>query len=97
MSIKNQDYINYRISKSQEAFDDARLLAANKRWNSSINRLYYSSFYLVSAILYKLDIKAETHNGVKTQFNLNFIKSGKLDLLFGKLYSNLFDWRQISD
>lgn len=97
MSIKNQDYINYRISKSQKAFDDARLLAANKRWNSCINRLYYSSFYLVSAILYKLDIKAETHNGVKTQFNLNFIKSGKLDLLFGKLYSNLFDWRQISD
>jgi uncharacterized protein (UPF0332 family) len=62
-----------------------------------MNRLYYSSFYLVSALLYKHDIKSETHNGTKTQFNLHFIKTGKLDFRFGKLYSNLFLWRQESD
>lgn len=62
-----------------------------------MNRLYYSSFYLVSALLYQNDIKSETHNGVKTQFNLNYIKPGLIDVRFGKLYSNLFDWRQESD
>jgi uncharacterized protein len=62
-----------------------------------VNRLYYSSFYLVSALLYQNDIKSETHNGVKTQFNLNYIKPGLIDVRFGKLYSNLFDWRQESD
>lgn len=62
-----------------------------------MNRLYYSCFYLVSALLYKHDIKAETHNGTKTQFNLHFVKSGKIDLKYGKLYSNLFNWRQESD
>ena len=92
-----QEYIDYRVIKSKEIFEDVKLLASNQRWNSCINRLYYSSFYLVSAILYKYDIKCETHNGVKTKFNLHFIKTGKLHIKFGKLYSNLFDLRQESD
>jgi uncharacterized protein (UPF0332 family) len=92
-----EDYIRYRISKSDETYSDAILLANNKRWGSCINRLYYSTFYLVSALLYKNNIKAETHNGIKTQFFLNFIKSGKMDKESGKLYSHLFDWRQETD
>lgn len=97
MKGAKQDYINYRISKSCEIFDDALLLANNERWNSCINRLYYSSYYLASALLFKNDIKAETHNGVKTQLFLNFVKGGILSIEHGKLYSHLFDWRQESD
>jgi uncharacterized protein len=97
MSGTKQDYIEYRVLKSNEIFEDAKLLANNNRWNSCVNRLYYSSFYLVSALLYKYDIKSVTHNGTKTQFNLHFIKTGKLDFRYGKLYSNLFLWRQESD
>jgi uncharacterized protein len=97
MTANKEDYINYRIAKSLEVFEDARLLAKNRRWNSCINRLYYSSFYLVSALLYKNAIKPETHNGTKTQFFLHYVKSGIVSKDFGKLYSNLFDWRHESD
>jgi uncharacterized protein len=97
MSGTKQDYIDYRIHKSIEVFEDAKLLATNQRWNSCVNRLYYSSFHLVSALLFKYDIKSETHNGAKTQFNLHFIKTDKLALEYGKLYSSLFLWRQESD
>ena len=92
-----QDYINYRIQKSIEVFEDAVLLSKNQRWNSCVNRLYYSSYYLISALLYLHEVKTETHNGTKTQFNLHYIKSGKIALKYGKLYSNLFLWRQESD
>ncbi len=97
MSGSKDDYINYRIEKSSEIFDDAMLLAQNQRWNSCVNRLYYSSFYLVSALLYKKNVKAETHNGTKTQFFLNFVKNGPLEKSFGRLYAHLFDWRQETD
>ncbi len=92
-----EDYIKYRVTKSQEAYKDAQLLMSNGRWNSSVNRLYYSCFYLVSALLYKHAIKADTHNGVKTQFFLHFVKSEIISKEFGKLYSTLLDWRQESD
>ncbi len=91
------NYINYRISKSKEIFEDAKLLAQNQRWNSCVNRLYYSSFYLVSALLFKENLKAETHNGVKTQFFLNFVKNGKISKEQGKLFAHLFDWRLETD
>ena len=94
---QKEDYINYRISKSKEIYQDALLLADNRRWNSCVNRLYYSSYYLVSALLYKNDIKAETHNGIKTQLFLNYVKVDRLERHFGKLYSHLFDWRQETD
>lgn len=97
MSGSKQDYIKYRIEKSSEIYQDAILLAQNERWNSCINRLYYSSFYLISALLYQNNIKAETHNGTKIQFFLEFIKSEKINKKYGKFYSHLFDWRQETD
>lgn len=96
MENTKEDYISNRIQKSNEIFQDTLLLDENERWNSCINRLYYSSFYL-SALLIKNDIKAETHNGVKTQFNLHFVKTGIIKTEDAKLYSSLFDWRQESD
>ena len=97
MSSTSNDYLLYRINKSKETFADAVLLSENERWNSAVNRLYYSAFYLVSALIHQNGKKAETHSGTKTQFNLNFIKSGLISLEHGKLYANLFDWRQESD
>lgn len=91
------DYIKYRILKSKEIFSDALLLAENERWNSCMNRLYYSAYYMASALLCKHKIKADTHNGVKIQLFLNFVKNGSLDKDLAKLYSHLFDWRQESD
>jgi uncharacterized protein (UPF0332 family) len=97
MSTSSEDYISYRIKKSAESFADAKLLAENKRWNAAVNRLYYSCFYAVSALIYQKGLRAETHTGAKTQLNLNFVKTGLVSVEHGKLYANLFDWRQESD
>lgn len=97
MTGSKEDYIDYRVTKSTEIYEDALLLADNNRWNSCVNRLYYSSYYIISALLYKNEIKAETHNGVKTQFFMNYVKTGLIEIKLGKLYSHLFDWRQETD
>ncbi len=97
MSGSTTDYIQYRLSKSQEALDDARMLATNQRWNACVNRLYYSCYYSVSALLLQNNFHAQTHSGVKALFNLHFIKPGKISIEHGKLYSDLMDWRQKGD
>lgn len=52
MTINNRDeYINYRLQRAEESYNDALLLSDNKRWNSVLNRLYYSCFYAVIALL----------------------------------------------
>ena len=98
MTIENrQDYINYRLQKADESFADAELLANNGRWNSVVNRLYYASFFAVSALLLSKDIKSTTHDGCRTQFGLNFIKKGTIEKRFGKHFTILFDLRQKGD
>lgn len=92
-----EEYIKYRYQKAEESFEDALLLAKNSRWNTVVNRLYYSCFYAVVALLLKNNIETTTHDGSRTQFGLNFIKAGLIDKKYGKLYSKLFDFRQKGD
>jgi hypothetical protein len=97
MGNSKEDYIKYRLEKAAEVYSDAALLATNERYNSAVNRLYYACFYVVNALLVSKGVKAQTHNGVKTQFFKLFIKTGKLEHKIGKLYAELFDWRQEAD
>ncbi len=91
------DLIKYRLEKAFETLADASLLAESGRWNSCIHRLYYASFYSVNALLLKNNFRTHTHNGCKSKFQHEFIKTGIIDKNFGKLYSDLFDWRQEGD
>jgi uncharacterized protein (UPF0332 family) len=98
MSIENrEEYINYRFQRAVESYEEALILADNKRWNAVINRLYYSCFYAVVALLLKNNIETQTHDGARTQFGLNFVKPGIIDTKYGKLFSKLFDYRQKGD
>lgn len=94
---EQSDYIKYRFKRSKETFEEAQILAKEERWNAVINRLYYASFYAVIALLLKHNIETQSHDGARTQFGLNFIKTGKIDVEFGKLFSKLFDYRQKGD
>jgi len=98
MNLEERNHlIQYRFQKAQEALDDALLLKENKRWNASINRLYYCCFYSSSAVLLKLQVEANTHKGLKSQFNEHLVKTGLFDKSNAILLSNLFNWRQKGD
>ena len=86
-----------KIQRSNDTFEDAKLLADNGRWNSVVNRVYYACFYAVSALLYSKGIEPKTHAGIRTIFFDEYIKTGLIEKDFGKLYSDLFDLRQEGD
>lgn len=97
MTGSKTDLIRYRLSRSKDTFIDARILADKERWNSAINRLYYAAYYAVIALLLKYNLKPTTQNGAKTVFSEHFIKKEIIPKEFGKLYSQLFTWRQKGD
>ena len=43
------------------------------------------------------DLKPTTHNGAKSNFTEYFIKTNKIPKEYGKIYSQLFTWRQKGD
>ncbi|MEI6050669.1 MAG: HEPN domain-containing protein [Bacteroidota bacterium] len=97
MSGTKEDLIRYRITRAKDTLEDAQILADREKWNSTINRLYYAANYAVIALLLSVDLKPTTHNGAKSNFSEYFVKTGKIDKEFGKVFSQLFTWRQKGD
>jgi len=73
------------------------LLAQENHWNAVANRLYYSCYYAVNALLIKHRFSFSSHNGVKTEFYKSFVKTGNISIESGKLYNRLFNLRQEGD
>jgi len=97
MKKSREDLVTYRLDRAWDTYDDAKILAEKNKWNSTINRLYYSAYYAVMALLIHSEINPTTHNGAKSNFTQHFIKTGVLPIEFGKIYSQLFTWRQKGD
>jgi uncharacterized protein (UPF0332 family) len=66
---QTNEVIEHRLKKSDETFEDERLLVETKHWTSVINLLYYAVFYAISALLLKENIYSKTHSGLKSKFN----------------------------
>ena len=97
MRGSREDLIRYRLDRAKDTLDDARILSENGKWNSTINRLYYATYYAVMALLLKEELSPATHHGAKSNFSQHFIKRGIISKDYGKMYSQLFTWRQKGD
>jgi len=96
-SAEKQALIHYRITRAKETLREVDILVENKLWNTAVNRMYYSCYYAVIALLVDHDIQTQTHSGVRQMFGLHFIKPGLFSKELGKFYSDIFDMRQSGD
>lgn len=97
MSQNFEELVAYRIARSKETLEEAEYLAERQYWNTVANRLYYSCFYMLSALFLRKGLTAGTHNGVKSTFQREFIKPQIVSLEAGKLFNRLFNLRQEGD
>ncbi len=93
----NKELVKYRLDRATEALEEAVLLADNSKWNTCVNRLYYTCFYAVSALLAKNNMSSSKHTGVRSLFNLHFVKTEKVPKKLAQLYNDLFEKRQEGD
>ena len=91
------ELVRYRFVKAKKTLQDVDVQIQNQLWNFAINRLYYSCFYAVSALLLDSGIFAKSHAGAKSMLGIHFVNSGKISREASHFYANLFDLRQESD
>jgi uncharacterized protein (UPF0332 family) len=89
--------IRYRLDRAEEAYRDALSLANGKSWNGCINRLYYSCFYAVTALLAKDNLSSPKHTGVRGLFNKNYVRVGIISKELATVFNELFEYRQEAD
>lgn len=91
------EFIDYRLRKSDEVYEAAVILYNAKLWNSAVNRLYYACFYAASALLLKRGIGAKSHGGVIAKFSDNVVRTGEMTADTYRVYSKLLNWRTKGD
>lgn len=96
-SGSTDDLISYRLKRAGETLVEADYNAKGAYFNAAVNRLYYSCYYAASALMLSHNLDSSSHKGIKTMLGLHFIKTGTLDVKYGRIYQQLFENRQSSD
>lgn len=91
------DLIAYRLQRAKETLVEADYNAKGEYYNAAVNRLYYACYYAASALMLTNNLDSSSHKGIKTMLGLHFIKSGIIDVKYGRIYQQLFENRQSSD
>jgi uncharacterized protein (UPF0332 family) len=85
------------LEKADDALASAKLEFEQGHVSFTVNRLYYSCFYAVTALLLKDGKQFTRHSAVMSEFNRAYVKTNRIDIKWGKLYQKLFDDRQEGD
>ena len=97
MKPETAEYVRYRTGQSQEALGAAGLCLEKGHLHSAVNRLYYACFYSVSALLLCEDFQSSKHTGIRSLFDLHWIKPGRLPVEMARFYRDLFKYRHQGD
>ena len=89
--------VDYRLERAHGTLDEADLLYNGGYYNAAVNRLYYAGYYAAVALLLSRGIETATHNGVKTQLSMHFVRTGQLSIEHSTTFGLLFDKRHSSD
>jgi len=98
MEEYNKVLLRNCLTKSIEAFNDAKFNFENNRFKVTLNRIYYSIFYSVLALGYKDSFITSKHKQLMGWFNKTYIHDKKIfDERLMKIYQKSFNDRQEAD
>jgi uncharacterized protein (UPF0332 family) len=89
--------IKYRLQEAHEAREEASILLEKGKYRGALNRVYYSMFYAVRALLASKELSAIKHSGVISLFHREFVKTGLISQDVAKFINIAFDLRNKSD
>ena len=97
MSQGREDLIQYKLQRSDETLEEAKVMFQTSHLFGAANRIYYACLYAVSALLLSRNLSSHKHSGILSLFNKHFVKTGRISVELGKFYSRIFDTRLESD
>lgn len=89
--------IKLELEKADKMMNEAKFCATSNMWNLVGNRLYYSIFHGVIALLLKKEVSIRSHKGACRMFSLHYVYTGEFSVDDQVLYSRLQTIRERAD
>ena len=100
MSLSDEErrvIVELEFEKARKTIDKVTEYQSLGHWDTIANRLYYSLFHAVNALLICDGHSVNTHRGVISVFGSDYIRTGIFSSKDGRLYSDLLTIRNNSD
>ena len=100
MGLNNEErkiLVQMQLEKAHKNFGQIQLLSQAGFWDNVANRLYYSLFHAVSALLISEGHKVGSHRGAVGAFGQYYVTTGIFSIEDGKHYSRMQGLREKSD
>ncbi len=89
--------IKYRLDQAAETIREVDQLVEINLLHVAVNRIYYGIFYCLSALSLKYGFTSSKHLLLIGWFNQNFIKTGLLEIRYGRILRDAFKNRSEGD
>ncbi len=100
MSLNDEErriVVRLQLEKAHNNFSQIPLLREAGYWDNVANRLYYSLFHAVSALLIHDGYAVNSHRGAAGSFGQYYVSNGIFTLEDGRHYSRLQGLREKAD
>ena len=100
MSLKEEDrriLVELELEKAEKTFSQVEALKREQYWDTLANRLYYSLFHAVSALLINDQREVGSHKGAAIRFHQYYVRTGIFTVDEGSFYSQMETLREKAD
>jgi uncharacterized protein len=97
MTHEEVAYIRYRMERASHSLRAARRLHEDGELHDAVNRLYYACFYAVAALLLTEGMESRKHKGVRSLFDQQWIKVGRMPIEMGRFFHQIQSARLNAD
>jgi len=94
---EEKEQIEQLIKKSDQNMEDVLFLITNQKYEIAVSRMYYSIFYILSALALKHNFQTSKHTQLIGWFNKTFLATGLFDKEIGKISQKMFEKRSKAD
>lgn len=100
MSLKEkerQELVHLYLDKAHQTVEECEIAVAAESWGMAANRMYFSLFHAVNALLVNDGIPVGSHRGVKALFGQHYVLTGKFSSENSKLLAQMETLRDKAD
>ncbi|MBR1800936.1 MAG: HEPN domain-containing protein [Bacteroidaceae bacterium] len=89
--------VAHHREKAHHILNQATKMMEMEQWDMAVNRYYYACFHILQALFVSKGLSAHTHSGSSTVFGQHFVKTGIVDLSYGRFFATMVQLRQKAD
>jgi uncharacterized protein (UPF0332 family) len=87
VTTEAQDLIDLRLVQANESLNEARILVEKKMCRGSMDRVYFTMFYCVCALLATKEFGPTCDGDVAAKFHREFVKTGLVPREIGERFA----------